>query len=190
MGAVWRAQNVTLEVDVAIKLLRRERANRRLWDLLLNEARTTARLGHRGIVRVFDFGETDRGDPFVVMEYLTGPLLADVLDKRGRVSAQEAIRILLPIASALAAAHEKGVVHVDVKPENGLLATDSKNRISPKLIDFGIAKMELEEVTQGGTDGALVGTPAYMSPEQTAGWLEVDERTDIWAFCIVLYELL
>jgi serine/threonine protein kinase len=136
---------------------------------------------------VNDFGKTARGDPFIVMELLDGEDLAGALAKRGRLSAIKAVRTLLPIAHALTVAHNKGIVHRDLKPENIFLAKNDEGQIHPKLVDFGVAKLE-KEVSQRLTGtGALVGSPLYMSPEQARGD-EVDHRADIWALAVVLYE--
>ncbi len=189
MGAVWLARNLKLDVDVAIKLIRHELATAETSRRLLQEARAAARIGHRSIVRIFDFGETELGDPFIVMEVLSGESLRDVLEQRGRLTAANAVRTLLPIASALTEAHASGIVHRDLKPENIMLVPDKSGGAIPKLVDFGIAKFRRGD---GGDDAALgnlvVGTPDYMSPEQAGGRDEVDEATDVWALGVILYE--
>src|SRR5215471_126392 len=110
MGDVWIAHNETLDIDVAIKLIRGELATEEMAERLLHEARAAARLGHPAIVRVNDFGNTDRGDPFIVMELLEGEDLAAALASRGRLNSITAVRTLLPIAHALMVAHNKGIV--------------------------------------------------------------------------------
>ena len=189
MGAVWLARNLKLDVDVAIKLIRHELATAETSRRLLQEARAAARIGHLSIVRIFDFGETELGDPFIVMEVLTGESLRDVLEQRGRLTAANAVRTLLPIASALTEAHASGIVHRDLKPENIMLVPDQSGGAIPKLVDFGIAKFRRGD---GGDDPAagnvVVGTPDYMSPEQAGGRDEVDEGTDVWALGVILYE--
>jgi serine/threonine-protein kinase len=187
MGAVWLAHNETLDIDVAIKLIRGEVASAEMADRLLQEARAAARLGHPAIVRVNDFGKTSRGDPFIVMELLDGQDLAGALAKRGRLSAIKAVRTLLPIAHALTVAHNKGIVHRDLKPENVFLAKNDEGQIQPKLVDFGVAKLETDVSQRLTQNGALVGSPLYMSPEQARGD-DVDHRADIWALAVVLYE--
>src|SRR5882672_2939756 len=126
MGEVWLAHNETLDIDVAIKLIRREMATEEMADRLLHEARAAARLGHPAIVRVNDFGKTNRGDPFIVMELLDGEDLAGALAKRGTLNADTAVRTLLPIAHALSVAHNKGIVHRDLKPENIYIAKNDE----------------------------------------------------------------
>ncbi len=191
MGAVWLARNLKLEVEVAIKLIRHELATAETSRRLLQEARAAARIEHVSIVRIFDFGETELGDPFIVMEVLTGESLRDVLEQRGRLTAANAVRTLLPIASALTEAHASGIVHRDLKPENIMLVPDKSGGAIPKLVDFGIAKFRRGD---GGDDLAagnlVVGTPDYMSPEQAGGRDEVDEATDVWALGVILYEAL
>jgi eukaryotic-like serine/threonine-protein kinase len=190
MGTVWIAHNVVLDVQVAIKLIRLDiGSSQRMTERLLQEARAAARLGHPGIVRVFDFGVTRHGDPFVVMELLHGETLADLISRESRLSAINAVQLLLPIADALATAHGKGIVHRDVKPENIFIARDESERRQPKLLDFGIASF-VESGSKLTLAGAVLGTPDYMSPEQARGENDTDHRTDVWSFCVVLYELL
>ncbi len=191
MGSIWQAFNLQLELPVAIKLLRSDLDTSELAERLRIEARAAAKLAHPSIVRVFDIGETPWGEPFIVMELLRGESLADVLE-RGALAPTEAVQLLLPIADALALAHSRGVIHRDLKPENIFLATAGSG-VQPKLLDFGIAKVMSVEaggaraLTQTGT---LLGSPDYMSPEQAYGHSDIDERTDIWSFCVVLYEAL
>jgi eukaryotic-like serine/threonine-protein kinase len=197
MGTVWVAHNTVLDVNVAIKLihLSDERTQRVLFERMLIEARSAARLGHPSIVRVFDFGETDQGEPFVVMELLHGETLAQLLQREGRMTAKRAIQTLLPIADALSAAHAKGVIHRDVKPENVFLARDDDGKLWPKLLDFGVAWSLDSGFRTSGADrltgeGGVVGTPAYMSPEQARGLGSAGPSTDVWSFCVVVYEAL
>lgn len=186
MGFVWSAYHVELELPVAIKLLRPGVKTARVVERLKLEARAAARLAHPSIVRVLDIASTDEGEPFIVMELLTGENLADVL-ARGRMTPADAVRALLPIADALAHAHAKGVVHRDLKPENVFLSTDDEQP-QPRLLDFGIAKLAqgsraFAKLTDKGT---VLGSPSYMSPEQVRGD-DVDFRSDIWSFCVLLY---
>ncbi|MBL8742689.1 MAG: serine/threonine protein kinase, partial [Myxococcales bacterium] len=164
---------------------------------LEREASAAARLEHPSIVRIFDLGHTDLGDPFIVMELLRGVSLREHLDERGAIAADKAVALLLPIASALAAAHARGIVHRDIKPENIVLIENEAGGTVPKIVDFGIAKVERHPGGQPSkgkprtTDGAILGSPDYMSPEQARGDAElVDARTDIWMLGVVLYEML
>ena len=189
MGAVWLARNEVLDVDVAVKLIRHDRATEEASQRLLQEARATARIGHPSIVRIFDYGESERGDPFIVMELLRGEPLRRVLTRKRRLPVASAVQTLLPVAGALQAAHAKGIVHRDVKPENLFITTDERGAIIPKVVDFGIAKLHREGLDRRFTqDGIVLGSPDYMSPEQARGREDIDERTDIWSLSVVLYE--
>ncbi len=190
MGSVWLAHNIPLDIDVAIKLIRRDRTAPEAPGRLLQEARAAARLHHPSIVRVFDFGESEQGDPFIVMELLHGEPLSAILRRKRRLSATVAVQTLLPVASALASAHAKGIVHRDLKPDNILLSADETGSIVPKVVDFGIAKLLLssDPDRQFTLAGEVLGSPDYMSPEQARGLEQVGEPTDIWALTVVLYE--
>jgi serine/threonine-protein kinase len=190
MGTVWRARSIALDADVAIKVLHCDRADSQAAQRLLREARATARVGHPSIVRAFDFGETEAGEPFLVMELLEGTSLADWLDRKGRMSPVEAVQMLLPIAAGLAAAHARGIVHRDIKPENIIIVPDGVSTFLPKIVDFGIAKLSRrtnQVITQAGM---VLGSLEYMSPEQAEGKQGVGEQTDVWALSVVLYELI
>ncbi|MBN2191428.1 MAG: serine/threonine protein kinase [Polyangiaceae bacterium] len=187
MGTVWVAQDQVLDVHVAIKLVALEAGDgggqaRRM----LEEARTAARLVHAAIVRILDFGVTRLGDPYLAMELLHGEDLADLLARERCLPPLSAVSTLLPIAHALATAHEAGIIHRDVKPENIFLATTDVG-IQPKLLDFGIARFT-DRVQRLTLEGAVLGTPDYLAPEQARGQ-KVTPAADLWSFCVVLYEL-
>ncbi|AKT39276.1 serine/threonine-protein kinase [Chondromyces crocatus] len=189
MGAVWLARDTTLDIDVALKLIRRDRAAPEARVRLLQEARAAARIGHPSIVRIFDFGETPSGDPFIVMELLRGEPLSSILARRQRLAPALAVSTLLPLASALVAAHGKGIVHRDLKPDNILLVTNEAGALVPKLLDFGIARLLTGDSERRFTlAGEVLGSPDYMSPEQAKGEEDVGAATDVWAFTVVLYE--
>ncbi len=187
MGEVWAAVNTHLDAPVAIKVIRTGTDNEEARQRLIHEARATARLRHRAIVRVFDVGETELGDPFIVMERLTGETLGRLLERRRSISGEQAAQIVLPILHALAAAHRAGIVHRDVKPDNVFLEhTDTG--LQPKLLDFGVVKLQQEQFAGDLTNtGTTLGSPFYMSPEQARG-LVVDQRVDLWSVSVVLYE--
>jgi serine/threonine-protein kinase len=188
MGDVWLARNEALDIDVAVKLLRKEAEGPDAGSRFLREARAAARLTHPATVRIFDFGIAEGGEPFIVMERLIGEDLATLLQRRGRFPAIHAVRTILPIVHALASAHAKGVIHRDLKPENVFLARADGDRIEPKVVDFGVAKLDLPKELSLTKNGVLLGSPAYMPPEQAQG-TGVDHRADIWSLAVVLYEM-
>jgi len=191
MGEVYRATNVSLGRKVAIKLLSPEYVHIE-EDVLrfLREARAAAAVRHSNVVDVLDVARDDDGTPFIVQELLSGEDLERYLRTRnGRLSAEEALEIMIPVADAVAAAHAQNVVHRDLKPANIFLARD-RNKITPKVLDFGaclfptIAERSAKEVRM------LIGTPHYMAPEQIVSKQDVDARSDVWALGVILYELL
>jgi serine/threonine-protein kinase len=188
MGVVWRANNVLLDLPVAIKLIRADLDRGALRARLQLEARAAAKLGHSSIVRVFDVGESELGDPFIVMEHLRGETLAQLISQ-GRLPATRAVQLLLPIIDALAAAHARGIVHRDLKPDNVMIALEEQ-RVCPKILDFGIAKLTdpCDRNFKLTEAGSVLGSPEYMSPEQARGRDDIDASTDIWSTCVVLYE--
>jgi serine/threonine protein kinase len=189
MGAVWCARNLALDIDVAIKLIRRDRTPPEAAGRLLQEARAAARLKHPSIVRIFDFGESEQGDPFIAMELLQGEPLSAVLRRKRRLSPTIAVQTLLPVAAALASAHSKGIVHRDLKPDNIFLVNDETGALIPKIVDFGIAKLITTDIDRQVTQaGEVIGSPDYMSPEQARGAENVGEASDIWTFAVLLYE--
>jgi len=143
-------------------------------------------------VRVFDLGHTEHGDPFIVMELLRGASLGDYIERQVRLSPRKALSLLLPVVSALAAAHARGIIHRDLKPDNIVLMETDSGRAIPKVVDFGIAKIRVDAPGRRGTaEGTVMGSPEYMSPEQARGEVDrVDHRTDVWALAVMLYEML
>lgn len=185
MGVVAEALDTSLERRVAIKflLVDDERAAARF----VREARAAASIQSEHIARVHEIGTLPDGDTFIVMEYLDGADLATLLATEGRVSVEDAAGFVLQACEALAEAHEAGIVHRDLKPSNLFLAARVDDSVQVKVLDFGVSKnFGASELT---TNGALVGTPAYMSPEQLQTPSDVDLRTDIWALGVVLYQL-
>jgi serine/threonine protein kinase len=184
MGEVWRARNETTGAEVAVKVSRRSDADDR--DVRFRtEARLGSMVSHRNVVRIFDLVEDDDGSLVLVMELLRGESLAQHLKTRGRLDTREALAIALPILSGLGHAHGEGIVHRDVTPANVFLAIDPDGQVTPKLIDFGIAK--LPAAGNHTLDGRVLGTPRYMAPEQIRGQ-ELDGRSDLFSVAVVLYE--
>ncbi len=186
MGTVWAAENEVLGIPVALKLIRSGAATQELTERLLTEARAAARLSDPAIVRIFDFGHSPHNDPYIVMERLDGRDLGETLARKKRLSGKRVIALLLPVIRALGTAHDAGIVHRDLKPENIFLSR-AHGRVQPKLLDFGIAKLQSERNVRLTDAGAVLGSPMYMSPEQAMG-RDADHRTDIWAVCVIMYE--
>ncbi len=186
-GTVWRATNIALDASVAVKLVRGE-ADDEDTARLLHEARVIARLGHPAVLRVYDVDRTADDDWFIVMELLEGETLRERLERTQRLAPVEVVRLLLPIADALTAAHAHGVVHRDVKPDNIFLC-GSSGSLRPKLLDFGTVKVaESDDWRHTTAAGTLVGTPGYLAPEQVLCRDDLDQRADVWGLCVTLYE--
>src|SRR3954471_3902862 len=177
-GEVWRARDERLGRDVAVKILGAN-ADEAFRERFADEARRAASVAHPNVVTVFDEGR-DRGDSFMVMEYVRGKTLRDVVADRGALPAHEAARIVAQVAAALDAAHEAGVIHCDVKPANVILDEQG----TAKLADFGIAR-----AARGPREHELIGTARYIAPERVAGEPPT-ERSDIYSLGLVAYELL
>jgi len=189
MGAVYRALQRGMGRRVAVKLLHEHLgAEDDVVKRFYREMQATARIEHPHTVRIYDFGHTQDGGLFLVMELLSGRTLADVMVDEAPFSATRAARIGAQIASALAAARREGVVHRDLKPENIFLSTQYGPRDWVKVFDFGLAQMEdtrPEDRTEGG---ARVGTPLYMAPEYIQNRV-ADYHADLYALGVVLYEM-
>lgn len=197
MGTVYEGIQESIERRVALKVLHPEYArNPDAVTRFFNEARAANRIDHPNIVQVSEFARADDGTVYLVMEFLRGETLGrrleTLLAAGGRMRPVEVVQIAAQLADALAAAHEKGIVHRDLKPGNVMLIPDT---LSPsgervKLLDFGIAKLTQGAGGKATKTNALLGTPQYMSPEQCRGAGGVDERTDVYALGVILYELL
>src|SRR5215831_3832456 len=189
MSRVFLAEETALARSVVVKVLAPELAEGLSADRFAREMRLAARLQHPNIVPVLAAGDAN-GVPYYTMPYVDGESLRARLESRGILSELETIGILRDLARALAYAHEQGVVHRDVKPENVLLSGDAA-----VVTDFGIAKAVsaargAPNATKLTQHGMAIGTPAYMAPEQAAGDTDVDHRADLYAWGIVAYELL
>lgn len=184
-GVVYRAWDARLDRDVAVKLVARGRDAEDTEARFLREARVAARVTHPGVVRVFDVGRDAAHGAFLVQELLDGPSLRAWLDERLVATPAEALEVLRPVMNALAAAHARGVIHQDVKPENVILARGTDGARAPTVIDFGAAAL-----TDASDAPPRAGTPAYMAPELARGGAASDPRADVWAVGVMLYELL
>jgi serine/threonine protein kinase len=190
MGAVYKAEHVGMGRVVAVKLLRPEMGGRQeAVDRFTREAQASARVAHKNVCAVSDFGVRTDGSLYLVMEYLRGETLRERLDKVGRLPWQHAVTIARHVARGLSHAHAQGVVHRDVKPENVFLVDDDDDPDFAKILDFGIARSLENDDARVTQAGFVVGTPAYLSPEQALGGT-IDHRCDIYSLCIVLYEMI
>ena len=189
MGTVWRCMHVGLGERVAVKVMSRKMAdNREVRVRFEREARAAAKIKSRYVARVYDTGALPDGRPYIVMEYMEGETLADAMKGGESLPLADAVRILGQVGRGLARAHELGIVHRDVKPENVFLAHTSDDGVIAKVFDFGIVKVP-DAMNDGSTRvGVLVGTPHYMSPEQADG-LTIDERSDIFSLGVLAYRM-
>ena len=192
MAEVWSATNSFTDKQVAIKFLRRSELEKtpEAAARFLKEAKVSARINHPNVIDIFDVGQTDDGQLFLVMELLRGVSLDIALKRQAEVplSLHGLVCMLADVASALAAAHRSGVVHRDLKPSNVFLH-EVGGTIVPKIVDFGVGKFLDEEPDHGLTiAGTVLGSPLYMSPEQARGESDLDGRTDIFAFGAILFE--
>jgi serine/threonine protein kinase/tetratricopeptide (TPR) repeat protein len=186
MGSVYLSEHVDLEKKVALKLLRPDVArDAETLQQFRGEARAASKVGSAYICDVTDFGELSDGRVFFVMEYLDGQSLGRVLRQSTRVDAARALPILRQVAKALGAAHEKGIVHLDVKPDNVMLLPSGKRNDAVKVVDFGIAGL----MHQAAEEDEIAGTPEYIAPERASGH-GYDHRSDVYALGVMAYEML
>lgn len=210
MGAVYLAEDERLGKKVAVKVLPLVLREPTIVQRFIQEAKLAPRIDHENVVDVTDLGQTPQGTPFFVMEYLKGTDLGTLLRAEGRLQwGERAKNVMLQICRALGAAHEKGILHRDMKPDNVFLVGREENNDYVKLLDFGIAKLlqsahDEEKVTKAGAQdvsgqaaggagmtmaGTVMGTPQYMSPEQGQG-KQLDARADVYSVGILMYHML
>lgn len=189
MGTVYRATDLRLEREVAVKVVRPFADSTETAARFVREARRTAQVRHPNVVEVFDVGETAEGDLFLVMELLRGEPLSTRLTREGRVAVDAFASIAVEMCGGLGAAHALGIVHRDVKPANIMLVTHGGRRDLVKVVDFGIAKTERTATALTDAD-TLLGTLEYISPEQILGEAPLDARSDVYALGLVMYLML
>ena len=192
MGVVYEAQHAVVRRRFAIKFLRRDFATRR--DMLIRfqrEAEAAGALENDNVAAAVDFGVSNEGTPFIVMEYLVGESLADLLQRSGRLPVHRAADLVAQACRGVGAAHAAGIVHRDLKPQNLFVVRRDEGTDLLKVLDFGIAKLHALDEAAGATrTGTILGTAAYMAPEQARGEKTVDGRADVYALGAILYELL
>jgi eukaryotic-like serine/threonine-protein kinase len=185
MGEVWSARDVSNGERRALKFLKGTSASDERRRRFLREGRAAMTLRHPNVVMIHSVEEGD--EPFLVMDLLDGETMREHLDRRKRLSLGEALSVLMPVISAVGAAHALGIVHRDLKPENVFLTPTGDVRV----LDFGVAKFAASISTPNLTEsGDRLGTPRYMAPEQARGARDVDHRVDIWALGVMLWEAL
>ena len=190
MATVYAAEHVQIGKRAAIKVLSEDMAAReKIVHRFFNEASAVNEIGHENIVDIVDFGESEDGRFYFVMELLEGEPLKNRLRGGRKLGVDEAAFIVLQVASALQAAHEKGIVHRDLKPDNIFLTYKLGRNDYVKVLDFGVAKLADDGSGSHTRTGLLIGTPKFMSPEQTEG-AGIDHRSDIWALGVILYRML
>jgi eukaryotic-like serine/threonine-protein kinase len=195
MGEVYEAEHVLIGRRVAVKVLLHSLSQSEEAVLrFFTEARSAATMRHPGIVEVFDFGYHASGSAYIIMELLEGETVAERVERHGPIPVNEAVAIGRRLAQAMACAHANGVIHRDLKPENLFLIPDEDvdGGIRVKVLDFGIAKLATASLfgCRSTRAGQIMGTPAFMSPEQCHGACEIDERADVYALGCILYFML
>lgn len=191
MGVIFRAEHIKIGRKLAIKVLHPAHiTDEEAVVRFQREAVAAGGLGHPNIIEIIDSGKTDSGLPYIVMEYLEGRDLSQILEKEAILPYDIIVPILIPVCEALEVAHSAGIVHRDIKPENILISRFGKGKLIVKVLDFGIAKiMESRDKKSGAITrtGFVAGTPHYMSPEQVMGE-KIDHRTDIYSLGVIMYQ--
>lgn len=197
MGAVWVADHLALHTQVVVKFIASGlKGSKEAEERFSREAAAASQVKSPHVVQTFDHGITEGGVPYIVMELLEGQDLGDYLDRTVKVPPELVIEILGQLARALDRAHERGIIHRDIKPGNIYLCDSGRSgEVFVKLLDFGIAKgVELggiaNRVDSGTKTGSMIGSPFYMSPEQILGSKDIDHRSDLWSVGVVAYEML
>lgn len=191
MATIWRAVQISLDRPVAVKFLSVSGPSASKYvERFLEEAKVAAAIRHRNVIDIVDFGTSDQGTVYMVLELLQGESLAERMARLPALTLGEIVNIGVLVLSGLQAVHNAGVVHRDLKPENIFLVNDDDGAY-PKLLDFGVSKsVDRKEGRAPTQEGMLVGTPQYMAPEQARGIRDIDHRIDVWATGVILYEAL
>ena len=191
MGVVVRCMHIALNEPVAIKMMRQDVApDHAAIERFMREAQAAAKLKSEYVARVSDVGTFEDGTPYMVMEHLEGHDLGELIEHRGKIAVPWAAELMLQTAEALAEAHSLGIVHRDVKPTNLFVTWRTDGTALIKVLDFGVSKVHAGTDLRLTNTQSLLGTPAYMSPEQMRSARLVDPRTDIWSLGVVMYELI
>ena len=188
MGAVYRATRLIIGDEVAVKILHSEQSDPRSGERFRREAQAAARLKHSNAVAIYDFGITEDGLQYLVMDLVEGESLRQIIKYQGPITPSASVEIISQVCAALGEAHRLNVIHRDIKPDN-VIVNSTPNGLRVKVLDFGIAKLRDDVVHTLTQTGGIIGTPHYMSPEQCLGE-ELDGRSDIYSLGIVLYEML
>lgn len=190
MGLVYKARHKAMNGMVAIKMMRTNRLDESTFRRFEQEAKVISGLDHPGIVRLRDFGATETGQPYMVLDYVDGTSLAQAVELRGVLPVDESLDIFIQVCNAVEHAHLKRILHRDIKPSNIMIARRPDGKPLVKILDFGIAKtLEFNEQGTLTKTGEVFGSPRYMSPEQASG-KSVDQRADIYSLGIVMFEML
>lgn len=190
-GQVYKAKHKMMNVIVAVKVLAPQLCTQpELVKRFEREARAAGLLNHKNVLKVHDLGVTEESQPYMVMEYLNGFSLAELLEQNGKLSVGDSIEIISQVCQGIGKAHEEGLIHRDLKPGNIMVVAEGEHAFTVKIVDFGLAKLtrpeENENLTQSGT---MIGTPSYMSPEQCRSE-PTDHRCDIYAIGCILHEMI
>ncbi len=190
MGSVWLADHLALHTQVVVKFIAADLARSKdAISRFEREAAAASQVKSPHVVQILDFGVSDRNSPFIVMELLEGCDLAQHIERFGRLELAHTGEITAQLCRALSRAHERGIVHRDIKPQNIFLCDAGSGELFVKLLDFGIAKgAAVEKLDESTKTGTLVGSPYYMSPEQLVGAKDIDFRTDLWSVAVVAFE--
>jgi len=192
MGAVWVADHLALRTQVVVKFIAAGlKDSKDATERFSREAAAAAQVKSPHVVQTFDHGFTADGIPYIVMELLEGCDLGLFLEREGRCSPALALEVIVQLGRALDRAHERGIIHRDIKPGNIFLCDGGRGDVFVKLLDFGIAKgVDVPRLDSGTKTGAMIGSPFYMSPEQILGSKGIDHRSDLWSVGVVAYEML